>query len=1185
MCSVESRPSGLAFKLTYKPQQGQEFFSSLLSFTESALQCPMDAFINSNSDLHFKGLSLYTDCPDFNIDRLSFTSMYHKLYFPGDTTNYLCLPDNDFNGDFYSLYVFSFLKTERLSLGKFFTLLPTGENVPTITLAFSSETGASLVGKLHSVSVSLLGAQFNTEVNIDNGNLQCTADVAIFGNYPTTLNIQSPTSSPWRRLPLKVEGTMNSGPGSFLEQMQMFIQGYLQDLNDKAIVRKQRNDMSLRMSQMRFERLQNRSIERERRLNASSLALERAITSVMAANSSLLAAEAALDTSNAEVMQLEEQLQDMCMEQRCEETCLPGVVNNTCYQAVSVQRSGRCNHTFSRYVVESVPYTRMITRWDWTPVCQWVYSCYCNFFVFCSVRYVQQCRSKCVPRDFNETRYELMRVRRVFTETRNCPSGQNSASRPYSCPMEVDCAQRIDDPDCVNSNIACRAARQTVFDSLDSSSNKVIRQFQLLDTARRNLSLTQLNLARVRAQHERNMQQFSAIQQPLDSAKSAYDISIENHNAISADLSIFDKLLNTFDMRENINDVFRLTNITFDISFVERSPTIFPMTFSYEIPAVDESYQSSIAYDFTAPGELRSINVAEQVVEEAFYVTVGRRRRRRRQEDGSENGEGDENKRRFEENCADWNNMEQYFSDLFESLQDVEQSIQNAANLSLNDPSANTTNLSLDSVNTSVLEDVFNVSSATERIMDKLSNSEELKAVQDLRNELQAISMDLVQSAADSYAAFAEWQVRLDLLHNQTGSVGGYPCFGLTDCLATAMEVMSTILKESTQLDGRQLLDRLAQVEARILDLGESSNLNVSSALQRMEEILNILKDQSILQYWCSKKPTITKHPSLLVEVPKGGQLNLSCEAESNLTISYQWNKDGNAIANSDSNRLTVTRMQREDAGNYTCVARNAVGSEESVQSTVIVYETPVFYLEPVSTAVLAGDENGAWFGCNATSWPNPGWKWHFRTSGDSQWIEIEGEDTNELRVIKPQAEHEGWYRCVAYNKHSYLNSEPAFLRVLPISIVRIATPLQIELVPADNTEEDLDGTECTEEEMEASFLTSLMDTIDLKTTSIHYLKVQKDGKGFVISFTILSKNLTTSNTSRTSVGEIIAEAIPTRADLMTVKEELQNSAETISVLCNGLQFVVDPGSLTFFTPTYVCPEGQQLDSTYFLCG
>ena len=193
----------------------------------------MDAFINLNSDIHFKGLSLYTDCPDLNVDRLSFTSMYYKLYFPGNGSNYICLPENDFNGDLYSLYLFSFLKRERLSLGKFFTLLPNEDNIPTLSLAFSPKTGTSLVGRLHSVSVSLLRAQFITEINIHNGNLECTTDVDIFGNVSTTLTIQAPTSSPWKRLPLKVEGTMNNGPGSFLEQLQFYIQRFLQEIHNK----------------------------------------------------------------------------------------------------------------------------------------------------------------------------------------------------------------------------------------------------------------------------------------------------------------------------------------------------------------------------------------------------------------------------------------------------------------------------------------------------------------------------------------------------------------------------------------------------------------------------------------------------------------------------------------------------------------------------------------------------------------------------------------------------------------------------------------------------------------------------------------------------------------------------------------------------------------------------------------
>ena len=285
-----------------------------------------------------------------------------------------------------------------MSLGKFFTLLPNEDNIPTLSLAFSPKTGTSLVGRLHPVSVSLLRAQFITEINIHNGNLECTADVDIFGNVSTTLTIQAPTSSPWKRLPLKVEGTMNNGPGSFLEQLQFYIQRFLQEIHNKTILRKQTNNMSLRVSQMRFENMCNQSIEREHNLNASSLALERAIESVMAANSSLKTAEAALDTSNAEVVQLEEQLQAICMEQGCDEICVPGVVNNTCYEAVSVQQTGRCTHTISRNVTTSVPYKGpTITRWEWLSVCQWVYSCYCDIYVSCYLGYTYQCQSQCVP--------------------------------------------------------------------------------------------------------------------------------------------------------------------------------------------------------------------------------------------------------------------------------------------------------------------------------------------------------------------------------------------------------------------------------------------------------------------------------------------------------------------------------------------------------------------------------------------------------------------------------------------------------------------------------------------------------------------------------------------------------------------------------------------------------------------
>ena len=91
--------------------------------------------------------------------------------------------------------------------------------------------------------------------------------------------------------------------------------------------------------------------------------------------------------------------------------------------------------------------------------------------------------------------------------------------------------------------------------------------------------------------------------------------------------------------------------------------------------------------------------------------------------------------------------------------------------------------------------------------------------------------------------------------------------------------------------------------------------------------------------------------------------------------------------------------MQRVDSGNYTCVASNPVAVVSSLNASVIVYELPVFYLEPSSLTVYAGNESGAFFACNATAWPYPGWRWYFRRTEDSSWTVDEGEITNELSL------------------------------------------------------------------------------------------------------------------------------------------------------------------------------------------
>jgi len=142
--------------------------------------------------------------------------------------------------------------------------------------------------------------------------------------------------------------------------------------------------------------------------------------------------------------------------------------------------------------------------------------------------------------------------------------------------------------------------------------------------------------------------------------------------------------------------------------------------------------------------------------------------------------------------------------------------------------------------------------------------------------------------------------------------------------------------------------------------------------------------------------------------------------------------------------------MQRADAGNYTCHASNPVATVDSFSARVIIYELPTFYLEPSSLAVYAGNESGAFLACNATSWPYPGWRWYFRKT-DTPWTVIEGEITNELLVLNPQKENEGWYMCEAYNSFGSKRAQPAYLTILPVSVSQLGLQAEFEIVAPTN--------------------------------------------------------------------------------------------------------------------------------------
>nr|XP_013816572.1 PREDICTED: muscle, skeletal receptor tyrosine-protein kinase isoform X2 [Apteryx mantelli mantelli] len=170
-------------------------------------------------------------------------------------------------------------------------------------------------------------------------------------------------------------------------------------------------------------------------------------------------------------------------------------------------------------------------------------------------------------------------------------------------------------------------------------------------------------------------------------------------------------------------------------------------------------------------------------------------------------------------------------------------------------------------------------------------------------------------------------------------------------------------------------------------------------------------------------KPKITR-PPINVEIIEGLKAVLPCTTMGNPKPSVSWIKgetvvkENARIAVLDSGNLRIHNVQREDAGQYRCVAKNSLGTAYSKPVTVVV--------EVFARILKAPESHNITFGsvvtlrCAATGIPVPTVTWleNGKTVSAGSIMESVKDRVVDSR-LQVYVTRPGLFTCLATNKHS----------------------------------------------------------------------------------------------------------------------------------------------------------------------
>ena len=1173
-CSTNDNDvNGISLKTSYKPLPGEQFFTHLIQFTETTQECPFDAFIPLSGNYRAHGLSLHTDCPLLSLGELIFPDMSHTMQLIGSNPD--CFPHDSLGFTDVALVIQSKLKSDRLPLGNFITLQRSNDEHD-MTTAFGQNKEDRFVAILHSVKVTLFDGILETNARIENNVLDISGNINIF-QFPAQVHITAPINfSDWNDLDFTAEGELLPGKDSFVESLSNAVKR-------KVIQLATSGNSRLVVAQMSLQQATDRLNDVERRHNATvcevEQARERNITAALAvetAQNRQAEKQEIFNSSQSELNVLEDMLNRLCTEQFCEDICMPGSTCRNCSRPTFIMQTSRCPATVKeRRNIRVPPFFVKRTTWRFVGVCRLENNLVC-FEEKCPVGTNPEiCYGKCVPLESLLPVYNWRMVEVDVLTYVNCNVTLFNSTIPDTCCENVTCAVFAPNASCVSGNAFCRSARQNATERAQGVREETRKLYQDLQEARRNLAVART--AAVTANLELKIRELKRDQIEMTMERIG-DATNRARVVYDDTLEMIEPLLRLGRQSDgDFQTVFNVISISFNTGFTTQSPKALALniTFEKKIRINNEKYTDTYVYIKELGRENFEV-IGDRIVKLAFIkrnTLLQTRIVRQLTEDTM--------RQIFATRCAHLSNTQLFFTEIRSKLQEVQDSI-DASHESMEKSQTTLTGFDPSMVvDISVLETEFNLTLNNQGPHE----DEEVNAYLDLIRSYEDFSAEGLRSLEETI--FFEWQASMEYLYSESGSVGEVSCDGFADCLQTSLDELQNLVSLTPENELNEqfvsLVEGLPRAGEMLLELALSTNISITEALDRTSPIIEITYAFATDNYWCNVPPVMITEPPAEVNVSLGGIVRLSCEAESDISVTYEWRKDGNVIPQFNTNELILDSIQRLDSGNYTCFANNPVGSAESITTSVTVYELPKFYLLPQSVVTYSGNDNGAWFACNASARPYPGWRWFYRTSDNGEWSLIEGEDTNELLILNPQDKDAGFYTCETFNYHGTIRAEAVTLTLLPFTVSQHRFPLQFSIFI--NSSDDVQS--CSLEDLYDSAHDLISEAVGVDTSIIEDFNITEvDVNNHDVAFSLLSDNVTTHYLHLMTFSEIANMALPQAA---SVRKGVQSVTEYLSdenarYSCQGVEFSIVPSSLIVGKLTYVCPLGQRLNSDFLLC-